>query len=386
MERKTTMFERMSLARVIGLVTPLILVFTVLARLSPARADAQSHRLLYVALPGVRNNLEYGGHGLAVFDIDDSHRFVKRIPTGGLDENGRPLNVKGVCASAATGRVYISTLQHLICLDLRTEKVLWEHQFDAGCDRMAISPDGQLIYLPSLEGPLWYVVDGMSGKEITRVVTSAGAHNTVYGLDGREAYLAGRHFRFLMVTDPATHTVVREVGPFGEKIRPFTVNGRQTLCFVNVDNLLGFEIADLKTGKLLHRITVPGFEKGPVKRHGCPSHGIGLTPDEREIWVTDAYNRRVHIYDATVMPPDKVADVELKDEPGWITFSLDGKLAWPSTGDVIDTQSRKIITSLTDENGQSVQSEKMVEIQFENGRLVRAGDQFGVGRVTDPVP
>ena len=54
---------------------------------------------------------------------------------------------------------------------------------------------------------------------------------------------------------------------------------RQTLCYVNVNDLLGFEIGDLKTGKMLHRIEVRGFEKGPVLRHGCPSHGIGLTPD-----------------------------------------------------------------------------------------------------------
>ena len=27
----------------------------------------------------------------------------------------------------------------------------------------------------------------------------------------------------------------------------------------------------------------------------------------------------------------------LRDEPGWITFSIDGQYAYPSTGDVIDT-------------------------------------------------
>ena len=36
---------------------------------------------LYVATPGIRDYLGYGGHGLLVFDIDDQHRFVRRIPT-----------------------------------------------------------------------------------------------------------------------------------------------------------------------------------------------------------------------------------------------------------------------------------------------------------------
>src|ERR1700758_2278383 len=95
-------------------------------------------RRLYVAAPGVRNYLEYGGHGLLVFDIDHGHRFVKRIPTLGLDAQGKPINVKGICASARTGRIYISTIKQLMCLDLVSEKLLWEKTYDLGCDRMSM--------------------------------------------------------------------------------------------------------------------------------------------------------------------------------------------------------------------------------------------------------
>ena len=64
-------------------------------------ADANEKRLLYVAAPGIRNYLEHGGHGLIVFDMDHGHKFVKRIKTSGLDSQGKPLNVKGVCASTS---------------------------------------------------------------------------------------------------------------------------------------------------------------------------------------------------------------------------------------------------------------------------------------------
>ena len=50
----------------------------------------------------------------------------------------------------------------------------------------------------------------------------------------------------------------------------------------------------------------------------------------------DAANQRMHIFDATVMPPKQVANIEVRDDPGWITFSIDGKYAYPSTGQVID--------------------------------------------------
>lgn len=340
-------------------------------------------RFLYVACPGLRNYLEYGGHGLLVYDIDDDYRFVKRIPLGGLDEKGRPINVKGICASAKTGLIYITTLRTMMCVDLLTERMLWERSYDGGCDRQAISPDGKTIYLPSLEKDHWHVVDGRSGEIIKRIDIQAGSHNTIYGLDGKHAYLAGLRSPWLRVTDTSSHSIIKEIGPFSDMIRPFTVNHAQTLAFVNVNNLLGFEIGDLKTGKMLHRVEVQDFKKGPVKRHGCSSHGIGMTPDESEIWVSDGYNRRLHIFDATAMPPKQVSSVFLRDEPGWVTFRLDGKHAWASTGDIIDVASRKIVGSLEDEMGRMVMNEKIIEIHFMNGKPVKTGDQFGLGRATN---
>jgi hypothetical protein len=348
--------------------------------------SGDTDRRLYVAEPGIRNYLEYGGHGLLVYDIDGGHRFLRRIPTAGLDSQGAPINVKGICASARTKRLYITTIKQLMCLDLVSEKLLWERTYDSGCDRMAITPDGRLIFLPSFEGPLWSVLRAEDGEVIARITPRSGSHNTIVGPNGKEAYLAGLNSPFLTVADTQTHQVIRSVGPFAASIRPFTVNGRQTLCFVNVNALLGFEVGDLTTGRKLHRVEVKGFAKGPTKRHGCPSHGIGLTPDEKELWLTDAANSRVHIFDATVMPPRQIASVVLRDQPGWITFSIDGQYAYPSTGDVVEIRSRKIVAGLTDETGRVVQSEKLVEVDFRDGQSIRAGDQFGIGGVRDDRP
>ncbi len=338
-------------------------------------------RYLYVACPGIRNYLEFGGHGLLVFDIDHDHRFVKRILTGGKNAAGEPINVKGLCASAFTNRIYISTLTSLQCLDLTTERLLWERSYEGGCDRMAISPEGRWLYVPSLEKDHWHVVDGQTGDVIKRIAPQPGAHNTVCGLDGKHVYLAGLRSKMLKIAETDGHAVTRECGPFTQPIRPFTVNGKQTLCFVNVNELLGFEVGDLTTGKMLHRVEVTGFAKGPTKRHGCPSHGVGLTPDEKELWICDAANSRLHVFDVTVMPPKQVASLPVREQPGWITFSLDGRFAYPSTGDVYDVTTRKMVTRLTDEHGGEVHSEKMVEVHWSDGRVTRTGDQFGVGRV-----
>jgi DNA-binding beta-propeller fold protein YncE len=338
-------------------------------------------RRLYVACPGIRNYPEFGGHGLLVFDIDDGHRFLKRIPLGGLDAQGKPINVKGICASAKTGRIYVSTIRTLQCVDLGSEELLWEREYDKGCDRMSLSPDGGVLYQPSFEKDQWYVLDAATGDEITRLTPDSKAHNTVYGPDGRECYLAGLGSPLLSVADTSNHTISRTVGPFSHSIRPFTVNGRQTLVFVCINELLGFEVGDLKSGRKLHRVEVQRYQKGPVKRHGCPSHGIGLTPDESELWVCDAHNQRLHVFDASIMPPRQKTSIAVREEPGWITFSLDGSLAWPSTGDIVDVETHKVIGGLTDETGAKVMSEKLLEIDFADGRPVDAGDQFGIGQV-----
>jgi DNA-binding beta-propeller fold protein YncE len=202
----------------------------------------------------------------------------------------------------------------------------------------------------------------------------------VCGPDGTRAYLAGLKSPYLLVLDAKTFEEVGKVGPFSDFIRPFTVDGSNSRCYVNVNKLLGFEVGDIKTGKKLYRVEVTGYKPGPTKRHGCPSHGVGLTPDEKEVWVCDAANSRLHIFDNTVSPPKQVASVALREQPGWVTFSIDGKVAISSTGEIIDVKTRKIVAALADEEGREVHGEKVVEIDFLAGEPTLAGDQFGLGR------
>jgi DNA-binding beta-propeller fold protein YncE len=347
---------------------------------SSAATTGKERRLLYVALPGIRNYVSYGGVGVLVYDVDKGYALVKRIPTWTVPRGQDPENVKGVAASALTGRLYVSTIKRLGCIDLVTDTMVWETEPEGGSDRIALSPDGKTLYVPSFEGPHWNVVDAATGATLTKVVTSSGAHNTFWSADGARVYLEGLRSPLLTVVDPRTHTVTKTVGPFSAPVRPFTVNGAGTRAYVNVNGLVGFEIGDIETGRMLHRVELEGITKGPVARHGCPSHGIGLTPDETELWVSDGHNQAMHVFDNTVTPPRPVASLKLRDQPGWVTFSIDGAHAYPSSGEVFEVRTRKKIASLRDEEGRLVGSEKLLQIDFEGDKPVRAGDQFGAGR------
>jgi DNA-binding beta-propeller fold protein YncE len=356
----------------------LVIALTVFITPQHLPAAAEQH-YLYVASPGTRNYVEYGGVGILVFDIDHGYKFVRRIPTWKVPEGKEPENVKGIAASVQTGRVYVTSLNHMIAIDAVSGRTIWDKTYEGGCDRMAISPDGKLLYVPQMEGPSWHVVDAGTGAVIATIETKTGSHNTIYSSAGDRVYLAGLHSPLLSIADTKTHSVVGTVGPFADVIRPFTINGANSLVYVNVNNLLGFEVGDIGTGKKLYHVEVEGYEKGDVKRHGCPAHGIALTADEKELWLADCHNSAIHIFDNTVMPPKQTTSLKMRDCVGWISMSVDGRFAYSSTGEVIDVATKKTVASLTDEIGRAVQSEKMLDVVISNGKVVRVGNQFGVG-------
>src|ERR1043165_10293487 len=335
---------------------------------------------LYVAVPGIRDYLGYGGHGILVFDIDNDNRFVKRIATKGFHPDNTPSNVKGIAVSIPLNNIYVSTIESIQRIDLTTDKLIWEKPFEGGCDRMAISPDGKTMYLPSFEKSFWNVVDCATGEIIKKIEVNKRAHNTIYGPSGKQVYLDDIASPWLFVADTKTHSLVNKVGPFSNFVRPFTINGKETLTYVTVDSLLGFEVGDLVSGKKLAHVEVEGWEPGPVRRHGNPSHGMSLTPDEKEIWLADGYNMRLHVFSAAP-PYQQLTTLPLSDMPGWISFSIDGNYVYPSTAEVIEAKTRKIITRLQDEFYNNVSSEKMVEVDLAGGKVVKAGNQFGIGGV-----
>src|SRR5919109_3351781 len=101
----------------------LCLLVSIFFLAQPGREAAVDEKhLLYVASPGIRNYVEYGGVGILVFDIDQGYKWIKRIPTWDVPEGKPAENIKGVTASPKTGKIYLSTPQRLACFDLISGK------------------------------------------------------------------------------------------------------------------------------------------------------------------------------------------------------------------------------------------------------------------------
>lgn len=354
------------------LVSAVLIALGIAATQLPAGEPVQ--RLLYLVCPDAASGR--GARGVYVFDIDHSHKLLRKIDL--------PLKgTRGVCGSAATGRLWISHGNTtVLCLDLKTDKVLWEKTYPPkdGCDRTCCTPDGKKVYVPSgawSGSTEWKILDGQTGAELGRFRPhkSGGGHNALVSLDGKRLFCASKSNNFLAVVDTATDQVIGEVGPVGGGIHPFTVNASNTLCFLNTGRSgVGFEVGDVRTGKIIHQVKVPGLES---QKRLC--HGIGLSPDEKEIWLND--QGQVHVFDVTGPAPRFTETIKLTAPGhGWTTFSIDGHFGYPDSGDVFDARSHKAVGRLTDAAGKGVASSKMIEVHIRQGNVVEIGDQFGLGR------
>ncbi len=332
--------------------------------------------------------------GISVYDIHEDHRLQRRIE---IPDSGA---YKGISVSVPLERLYVTSnlRDELISIDLKTDAVVWRRKPGRYVDSQAITPDGKLLYVPIRDEDNWKVVRAEDGETIATIpvgrganyddspIGSIGPHNTWMHPSGRRVYLEVLTLPWVFIVDTATNRIIGKVGPFAKGVRPFTVSDDEKYVFANVDALLGFEVGAVKNekdewgGPKLYRVEAETPAErlaqipNPPKRkpHSTPSHGINIRPDQKEVWVVDGVYGYVFAYDVTVMPPRFVAAVALFEDParqphpGWVSFSLDGRWAYPDGGAVIDAHTKKVVARIPT-------SEKLLEIQFRDGKVTRAG-------------
>lgn len=341
-------------------------------------------RLLYIT----------GKTGVGIYDINDNHKLLRSF------EVPDTANYKGISASVSLGKLYLTSnlKDEVVCIDLASDQIDWRRHYDGGyADSQAITPDGRTLYVPMRDSDSWWAIDAKNGDVKAKIKTEhgqnytdhpiggIGPHNTWMNPDGSRVYMSVLTVPWIFIADTKTNQVIGKAGPFGKGIRPFVVSDNEKYVYANVDWLLGFEVAEGKTangwgGKVLHRVEwkTPAARLGQLqnpparKPHSTMSHGINLRPDQKEIWFVDGIYGYVYAFDVTKLPPRHVADMPIfKDpsetpKPGWVSFSIDGKYAYPDGGVVYDAYTKKVVARIPT-------SEKMIEIQFRDGKPVKAG-------------
>src|ERR1700676_30082 len=374
----------------LGLATALlVLVVSGIGGLAPGAAGAPRVRvqhLEYVLNDGL----------ISVYEMDRGQKLVKTIS---LPQT--TAGIRGATVAPVTHMLFISYggdggrngNGSVLAYDLVAERVVWTVHLETGIDSGAVSPDGKRLYMPTGENAssgIWNILDTSTGAVVGTIKGGEGAHNTVASADGRYVYLGGRNHSYLDVYDTTTGQV-REIGPLVNGVRAFTVNGSNTLAFTTPTGFDGFQVSNITTGKVLFTFSFGAVPSGFP--YSAPSHGISLSPDEKQLYVIDAVNKEVHVFDVSGVSagvaPTQLGVIPVKGwngnespcaydcgQDGWLQHSLDGRFVYVGdSGEVIETATRKVLTIL----GTLANTRKMLEIDWANGVPVATSGRLGVG-------
>jgi hypothetical protein len=335
---------------------------------------------------------------VSVYDIDHSFNLVKTISL-----SQTKAGIRGVTVAPSTHMMFISYggdgggngSGSVLAYDLVREKVSWTANLSTGIDSGAVSPDGSRLYMPTgenSESGIWNVLSTATGGVIGTIQGGAGAHNTVASRDGRYVYLGGRNHNYLDVYETATGSV-HEVGPLQSGVRPFTVNGSNTIAFTTATGFDGFQVSSLTTRNVLFTQSFGSVPSGFP--YSAPSHGATLSPDEKQLYVIDAVNKAVQAWDvsqvAQGVAPSRLAVIPVAGlngsespcaydcgQDGWVQHSLDGRYVFVGdSGDVIETATRQVVAKLST----LANTRKMIEVDWQSGVPVATSSRTGVGYV-----
>ncbi|MFQ5791099.1 MAG: beta-propeller fold lactonase family protein [Acidobacteriota bacterium] len=322
-------------------------------------AASEGHQKLYV--------LHSNADDMSVVDVA-TNRLIKTIQVGELPH--------GIASPRSQDVLYVATEgdNSLTVVDPVKDEVVRKYPiFGVRPNEIEVTSDGRYIYVPALGDGVYEVFDTVEEKIIARIPTDGFPHNVVVSPDDRYMYLSpmdrGRREaetvakrglptslnKKIYIVETKTHSVVGTI-PTENTPRPIAVSPDGTRLYVNTDDFLGFLVLDLPGGKVLSRAEydLTAEEKATPSR----SHGIGVTPDQREVWSTDINHGLVHVFDVTVDPPRQIARLKTGRTPLWLTMTPDGKTVYvANTADdtlsVFDRATKKEKTRIQLEKGKA---------------------------------
>ena len=300
----------------------------------PAHADTPAVKVrqkLYVT--------NSAGDDITIIDV------ATNKPTGRIEVGPNP---HGIAVPAAQNFILV-TIEgrkpgELVWIDPRTDKITRRMDVGPAPNQLAVTPDGKTAYVPCSDG-YWDVVDVAGGKVVKRLFTGGRPHNTLCSPDGKRMYLAPMGApKKVTVADAATHEILGEI-PFSNVVRPIALSADEKRLFVNVDGLVGLEVADIAKRKMIHR--VPAELPDEQKKAASRSHGLGIRPDQKEIWECDVEHHDVHVYDITGETPKQIATIPIGTRIYWLTFAPNGKTCYVAARGnnavaVVDTATKKV--------------------------------------------
>jgi len=276
----------------------------------------------------------------------------------------------GINFSPDGARVYVSNEADntLDVVDRKSGKFIKKVPLSGHPNNIAVTKDGSRVVVAIAEevGALDFV-DTASLNRAKTIPVNGRQHNVYVTPDGKYSVSGSTRTGVISVVDLQSEQPAWEL-KLDAGVRPMTfevgADGSTRRVFAQLSNFNGFAVVDFAARKEIEKIKLPAEPTGfgaQEQRLGSPSHGIGVAPDGKTLWVTSLSANAVFVY---ALPDLKlqghVALPELKLKaftqplgalPNWVTFTPDSKLIYVSNSGIrsvsaIDTAAMKVVANI----------------------------------------
>ena len=301
----------------------------------PVRIAAQSSRLF------VANSR---GDDVTVIDLG-ARKVVDDIRVG--------KHVHGLAIQADGRRLFatVETEHTLKFIDTGSDKVTATVQLTGKPNECAVTPDGKYVVVPIRDGNSVNIVD-VAQQKVIKILPIHVPHNAFDAGSNRFVFVSSMDDHEIDVIDLSKMEYSAHI-PVGGRPRPYVVVPGEQKMYVAVSYLHGFEVVDIPSRRVVQRVEIPARNPhatlGPFETPDTFTHGLAVSPDGREVWVTSEMDNAMYVYD---LKAKKVtAHVPTGIGPNWVTFSPDGKYVCVSNAgsddvSIIDARTRREVARI----------------------------------------
>jgi YVTN family beta-propeller protein len=263
------------------------------------------------------------------------------------------LHVHGVAVEADGKRLFTTSEADntLRIFDTSNRRLIGEIKLTGRPNQCAVTPDGKYAAVPIRDKDSVDVVD-VSQWKVAKVLPVKAPHNAFNAGSNRYLFVSSMGSHAIQMIDLETMEYASSI-PVGGVPRPYVVSRDGRTMYVALSDLHGFVIVDAVDKKMMRRVEMPAEHPHPHERPYEPidtlTHGLALSPDESEVWVTSLLDDAMYVYD--VKTQKIVGRVPVGDGPNWVAFTPDGKYVCVSNADsddvsIIDAKARHEVVRL----------------------------------------
>jgi YVTN family beta-propeller protein len=249
-------------------------------------------------------------------------------------------------------RLYIATrsVDVLYVMDRKSRKYIKKVPLSGWANDAAVTSDGKFILVcirntgtDAEDVGALDIIDAKSLQKVKSIPVKRGLHDLALTADDKYAAAGSPGGKFITVFDLQRREIAWEL-PYDQGVLPLTIesnpdgSGRRIFAQLNQTN--GFSVVDFATHKEVARIKFPDEPKGfPPGCEGI-SHGIGIAPDNKTLWVNSRPANAVFTYslpDLKLLGHVSLPETPVPGKaprgggPAWITFTPDSKTVYVST-------------------------------------------------------